>query len=137
MPAPVRVPRWVSMPLGLLLLPVLILCVFGGISLFIDPPEDVATARYLIGTVVIAACYGFGVVVFRLITGKESKYGGLFPPSALKGLALVFAAIPIGLVFTGFYSDEPIRSLLVAVVWVTMAISIWRTAARRIVRAKQ
>jgi len=135
MPPPARVSRWITLPLGVLLLPVLVLCVFGGVSLFIDPPRDVVLARIVIGTVVLAASYGFGVVVFRLITGRESPYGGLFPPGALKGLAIVFGAMPVGLAFTGMYSDEPIRGLAVAAVWIFMAVGIWRTATRRIRRA--
>lgn len=135
MPPPKRVPRWITLPLGLLLLPILILCVFGGVSLFIDPPKDVATARIVIGSVVLAASFGLGVVVFRLITGRESPYGGLFPPNALKGLAIVFGAMPIGLAFTGFYSDEPIRSIAVAATWILMAAGIWRMATRRMKRA--
>ncbi len=135
MPPPARVSRWITLPLGLLLIPVLALCVIGGVSLFIDPPKDLALARMIVGTVVLAASFGFGVVVFRLISGRESPHGGLFPPSALKGLAIVFGAMPIGLAFTGIYSDEPIRSLAVAATWIFMAVAMWRAATRRIRRA--
>lgn len=45
------------MPLGLLLLPVLALCVTGGASLFIDLPNNLALARIVVGTVVLAASF--------------------------------------------------------------------------------
>lgn len=136
MPKPARIPRWVTLPLGLLLLPIVILCFFGGIALFIDPPKDLATAWLIIGTIVLAASFGLAVIVVRLITGKEGPYGGLFPPIALRGLALLFGAMPIGLVFTGFYSDGPVRGIAGAFVYVMMAVGIWRTASRRIDRAR-
>ena len=136
MPAPSRISRWITLPLGLVLLPVLLLCVFGGLSLLIDPPKETATARVIVGSIVLAASYGLGVLVFRLISGRESPYGGLFSPSALRGIAVVFGTIPIGLLFTPIYSDEPVRSLLMAATWVIIAIAMWKTAKRRIDRAK-
>lgn len=135
-PPPARVSRWVTLPFGLLLLPVWALCVLGGVSLFIDPPRDLALARMAAGTVVLAASFAFGVVVYRLITGRESPYGGLFPPGALRVLAIVFALFPVGLVFTGIYEEEPIRSLGIAATWIVMAVTMRRTATRRSQRGK-
>ena len=136
MPPVKPVSRWITLPLGLFLLPILLLSAIGGASLFVDPVENFATARAVGGTVILAACFGLAVIVYRLITGHENKYGGLFSPNALKGFAILSVLAAITLAGVGLNIDEPIRGLAGAVFWVSMAAALWRTATGRIRRAE-
>lgn len=131
---PKPVSRWISVPLGMLLLPILFLCAIGGISLFLDTPPEYAVIRPIIGTVILLGCFLLGVSVIRMIFSSPSSLGGLFPPMVLRGIALLFLLLPLGGLFTGYYIEKPVAGVLQTIVYFVVFNALWQLARYRELR---
>ena len=127
-------PRWVQIPVGILLLPVTLLCVVGAISIFGIPKVQGDPLLQLVTGVICALCLWAVVLAVRLIFGLRGKYG-LMGPVALRIGAIVAVGLVIGGAFTGVYVEHPVRSVILAVVYIAVSIRLWRLAAHRSRRA--
>ena len=123
-------PRWAQVLLGVLLLPFALLCVVGALSIFGIPKVQGEPLLQLVAGVISALCIWVVVLAVRLILGLRGKYG-LLGPVTLRIGAVVAIGLVIGGAFTGIYVQHPVRSVVMAVVYVIAAIRLWRLAAYR------
>jgi|KBSMisStaDraftv2_1062788.scaffolds.fasta_scaffold463734_2 hypothetical protein len=123
-------PRWVQIVAGLVLFPLTLLCVLGAISMFGIPKVQADPILQLLAGAISALCLWAVVLSIRLIFGIRGKYG-IFGPFALRILAVGAVGLIIGGAFTGVYVDHPIRSAVLAISYVLVAVRLWRMAAQR------
>ena len=125
------VSRWISVPLSLLLLPILLFSAVGAASLLFDNPEEYAVIRPVVGVVLLILIVVLGTVVVRIILGKKSPGGSLFPPAILRVFAVLFLILPIGGLFTNWYVDYPLSGTIQAVTYIAISATLWRLARSR------
>jgi hypothetical protein len=102
-----ELPRWVQVPVGILLALFALFCAFAAIDVVLlagiknSPSPGLAVAVVLI---LLAACFWVLVKCFRLVTGRK-KRGGLLGPTALRVVAVFLLIIPLAALFTGYYVE--------------------------------
>ena len=128
---PLTLPRWIAIPAGLLLLPIVVISMLGSAFLAADPPRANPIAAQLVGLVMLALCIWLATKCFRLILGRRSKHGGLFSPNALRVFSVLSLLMPLGGLFTGYIAEHPLRSIAVGSAYFGMAIGLWSLAATR------
>lgn len=135
-PAPEEpsVPRWVQVLAGVALFPITLLCLVGAISIFGIPKVQADPFLQLFAGLWSVLCLWALVLSVRLILGIRGKYG-LLGPVALRIAAVVAVGLVIGGVFTGLYVEYPVRSTLLAITYVVVAVRLWRLATHRSDRA--
>lgn len=130
-PEPKPVSRWITLPVGVLMLPILLISVVGSASLLYDNPEGYEISRPIAGTILLLICGLLAMIAFRLITGKTGQHGGLLGPVALRVFAGMFFLLPIGGFFSGWYVEHPIAGPMQALSYYAISFSLWRLAAYR------
>ncbi len=128
------IPRWVQIPVGILLLPVTLLCVVGAISIFGIPKVQGDPLLQLVTAVICALCLWAVVLAVRLIFGLRGRYG-LMGPVALRIGAIVAVGLVVGGAFAGVYVEHPVRGSILATAYIAVSIRLWRLAAHRSRRA--
>lgn len=128
---PKPVSRWIAVPVGLLLLPILLISAVGAGSLLFDNPEGYEVIRPVVGTILLLLIFLLGTVAIRMITGKERPDGGLFSPAVLRGFAIVFFLLPAGGLFSGWYVDNPVLGIAQAITYFFIGGGLWRLARYR------
>jgi hypothetical protein len=127
-------PRWLQVVVGLLLLPFSLLCLVGAVSIFGIPKVQGDPLLQLVAGVICALCLWVVVLAARLIFGLRGKYG-FMGPVALRIGATVAIGLVIGGAFTGVYVEHPVRSVVMAVVYIVVSIGLWRLATYKSRRA--
>jgi hypothetical protein len=117
-PAPeeTEIPRWIQVPVGLILSGILLLCGAGSITLILvvaskQAPIATSTAGMAIGVTMLVVTVWMLEKCFRLITGRRKK-GGLMGPLALRSVAFLFLLLPFGGLFTGYYRTNGMRAVV-------------------------
>jgi hypothetical protein len=128
---PPTLPRWIAIPAGLLLLPIVLVSIAGSVFLIADPPRANPIAAQLVGLVMLALLIWLAAKCVQLIFGRRSKHGGLFSPNALRACSVVALLLPAGGLITGYAAEHPLRYIAVATAYVGIAIGLWRLAAAR------
>jgi hypothetical protein len=102
-------PRWVEVPVGLLLGFVMLLCLGGVATLVFSADEKAPVAAPAAGVIlVLPSVWALGKCI-RLITGRRTQ-GGLMGPRALRIIGGLFLLLPLGGLFTGYIRNHPMRS---------------------------
>ena len=133
--SPRPLPRWVTIPAGILLLPIVILCGAGSAFLLFDPRGKNVVLTMAIATGMLLLTCWLGLKVFQLIFNVEQKSGGLLSPFALRAVAVVFLLLPVGGSFTGYFLQRPVIALVQTLACVSIFFGLHRLAAFR--EAKQ
>lgn len=132
---PKPVSRWISVPVGLVLLPILLISAIGAASLLYDNPEGYRIIRPVVGTVLLLLIVPLGSVVVRMVIGKPTAHVGLFPPLVLRAFAVTFFLLPIGGLFTGWYARFPLIGTAQAIGYFCVSAGLWRLARSRAAKA--
>lgn len=127
---PKPVSRWISVPIGLLTLPILLISAIGAVTLLFDNPREYEVIRPVAGTILLVLIVLIGLAVMRMLVGKP-PFGGPFPPALLRALAILLFALPIGGLFTGWYVEHPIMGTVQAILYFLIGSSLWRRARAR------
>jgi hypothetical protein len=123
-------PRWVQIIAGLVLLPFTLLCVAGAASIFGIPKVQDDPLLQLLAAFICLLCLWAVALSFRLLFGIRGKYG-LIGPFALRAIAGAALALIIGGFFSGVWNEHPLRSALLSVSYILIAIRLWQVAAYR------
>lgn len=127
---PDSLPRWIQVIVGMLLLPMTLLCVAGALTMFTIPKVQTDPLAQLL-TVVISLLSVWGVIIaVRLILGLKGKYG-LLGPIALRTIAAVAVGLVIGGFFTGAYIEHPLRATALVIIYAVVAVRLWNAADRK------
>lgn len=97
-----EVPRWVQVPIGLLLGAFTLLCGFASGSLLLVPNKRSPILTNVVGLVVLLGCVWVLEKCFRLLTGRKNR-GGLMAPNTLRAVSFFFLVLPVVGLFTGYY----------------------------------
>jgi hypothetical protein len=97
-----EVPRWVQIPVGLVLALLTLLCVYASLSLLLVPNDKSPLLAFAAGFVLVLACVWVLEMCFRLLTGRKNR-GGLMSPNRLRVVSLFFLVLPVAGLFTGYY----------------------------------
>lgn len=99
-----ELPRWIQIPVGIVLGLLTLFCAFASIAGLLVPgsrgPSPVLALTA--GLVLLLACLWVIEKCLRLMTGRKNK-GGLLSPAALRVVAICLLIIPVAGLFTGYY----------------------------------
>ncbi|MFC4158537.1 hypothetical protein [Chitinimonas lacunae] len=129
-------PRWVQIPVGLLLALFTLLCLLGSIvGLFTRNPQAPLLVP-LVSLVMIIASLWLLLCCARMIFNWRPQQG-LIGPGILRLCAWCFLLLPLGSLFTGYLEAYPVRTLIQTVVYVSIFFSLRSLAASRERRTPQ
>jgi hypothetical protein len=123
-------PRWVQIVVGLVLFPFTLLCVAGAASIFGIPKVQADPLLQLLAALICLLCVWAAALAFRLLFGFRGRYG-LIGPVALRLIAVAAIGLIIGGLFTGVWAEHPVRSGLLSVSYILIAMRLWQLAAHR------
>jgi len=99
-----ELPRWVRVPVGIVLSLFTVLCGFASAYLLFIPNKKAPILAFVVGLVLLLGCVWVLAKCFRLVTGKKTK-GGLMSPTALRIVSVFLLVIPVVGLFTGYYRE--------------------------------
>jgi hypothetical protein len=132
-PAPsgnAAVPRWVQVPLGVVLTALLLPSLAGSLLLVVQPNERAPLAAPATGLVMSLACAWLLPKCLRLVTGRHAREG-LFGPRSLNAMAWVFLVLPLGGLFTGYFAARPLQAGLQTLGHIGLFVALRRMASHR------
>ena len=100
----IELPRWVQVPIGLILSLFTLLCGFASAYLLFVPNKKFPILALVVGVILLLGCLWVLAKCFRLITGRKHR-GGLMSPRALRIVSIFLLALPIVGLFTGYYRE--------------------------------
>ena len=125
-----EIPVWIRVPVGIFLTFVILLCVFGALTLFADPPKSNPLLGIISGTIsILLSIWGLDKSV-RMIFGLRRE-GGLVSIATLKVASFVFLLLPIGGLFTGYYTEKGLLAVIQAIANVGIFFGLQNLAKSR------
>lgn len=128
--APAGLPRWVQIPVGLLLGSFTLLCLVGSLTLALGTNEKAPVLAPLAGILMSLACLWILSMCLGLILGRRNS-GGLMGPTALRIVAWFFLLLPVGGLFTGYFVSRPLLGLLQTAAYVGIFFGLRKLANER------
>ena len=126
-----QIPPWVTVSVGLLLIPIVLLCIAGSIMVILIPNPPNPIFNLVGGSVMTAlSVWGLGLVA-RLAFNKRRRTGGLFSPFALRVISVGAILIPITALILGAFWERPVIHTLMAISYMLAASNLWQMASRR------
>mgnify|MGYP001281104601 CR=1 FL=1 len=129
-PEPDDIPRWVQIIAGVVLLPIALLSTAGAISIFGIPKVKSDPLLQLVAAVICLLAVWSIVLAFRLILGARRRKW-FFGPVVLRVSAVVAVGLVIGGAFSDVWGEHPVRTALLSISYVLLAIRFWSLAAYR------
>jgi hypothetical protein len=114
---------------GILLLPLALLCLAGSVVLVFAPPDKAPLLAMSLGVVFILICIWVFWLAVRLLANHHG--GGLLGPFSLKASTILFFALPIGGIFTGYWREKPIIAAIQTFCYLAVATALWWLAKAR------
>ena len=127
-PGDIFVPRWVQVPVGVVLGLVVLICAVGSATLLISPPVRSPALGVVLGTVLLIGCLWVLEKCFRLVSGRKNR-GGLMAPRSLRAVALLL--LPLGGLFTGYFVSHPYVAIPQAIIYTGVFVALRRLATER------
>ena len=126
---PPKLPRWAQIIAGLFLLPIALLCLAGSVVLMLAPPDKAPLLATSLGVVFVSISLWVLWLAVRLLANRPGH--GLLGPFALKASALLFFALPIGGIFTGYWRENPLIAAIQTLCYLAVATTLLRLAKGR------
>lgn len=128
---PKPLPRWVTIPLGIIFTPITLLCVIGSAILLIAPNVPHTLLTISLGSVFLAGSLWVFYLSLRLLFVNPNGKSRFLPPLGLKVIALVFAVIPIISIVLGTFWEKPIIHSIMAIAYIGIVLRLWGMANHR------
>ena len=125
-----QLPRWVLVPVGVVLGLFTMLCLIGSATLVFAPSDKAPIMAPVIGIIWIIACCWVLEKCFRLITGKKNR-GGLMSPNTLRFVGWFFLLLPIGGLFTGYFVTPTFFAIVQTGAYISIFFGLRALAAYR------
>ena len=125
-----HLPRWVLVPVGILLGLFTLLCLIGSATLIFAPSVKAPIMAPVGGVVLVIACFWVLEKCYRLITGKQNK-GGLMRPNTLRVVGWFFLLLPIGGLFTGYFVTHTLFAVVQTAAYISIFFGLRALAAFR------
>ena len=112
----IELPRWVQVPVGIVLSLFTLLCGFASAYLLFVPNKRAPILAFVVGFILLLGCAWVLEKCFRLITGRK-KRGGLMTPRALRVVSFFLLIFPVVGLFTGYYREMGAVAIYQAVMY--------------------
>jgi amino acid transporter len=99
-----EIPRWIQVPVGLILGLLTLLCGFASVILLLTPNKKSPVLVIVVGLILLLGCLWVLEKCFRLLTGRKNQ-GGLMTPNTLRVVSFFFLVIPVAGLFSGYYRE--------------------------------
>jgi len=109
-----EIPRWVQVPVGLVLCSFTLLCGYASVVLLVDANEKNPILAIVVGFFLLLGCLWVLEKCFRLLTGTKNQ-GGLMTPTALRIVSFFLLIFPVLGIFTGYYRKMGLVAIYQAV----------------------
>lgn len=128
-------PRWVTIPLGLILTPITFFCVIGSSILLLAPNITPTIFTILLGCLFLAgSLWGFYLSLRLLFVNPKSKTH-FINPIGLRFISLIFVLIPIISLILGTFWEKTLIHSIMTLAYISIAIIFWNMAKRRAQRS--
>ena len=113
-----ELPRWVQVPVGIVLGLVTLFCGFAVISLLLTRYKYAPAPLLLVavGFLLLLGCHWILAKCIQLITGRK-KRGGLLSPRTLRIVSFFLLILPVGGYFTGYYRERGAVAIFQAIMY--------------------
>lgn len=101
----IELPRWVQVPIGVVLSLFTLLCGFASAYLLFTPNKKAPILAFVMGAILLLGCVWVLAKCLRLITGRKRR-GGLISPRALRVVSFSLLILPVEGLFTGYYRER-------------------------------
>jgi len=112
----IELPRWVQVPIGIVLSLFTLLCGFASAYLFFVPNKKAPVLVSVVGASLLLGCLWVLAKCCRLITGRK-KRGGLMSPRALRVVSFFLLVFPVAGLFTGYYRERGVIAIFQGVMY--------------------
>jgi uncharacterized membrane protein len=112
-----ELPRWVQVPIGLVLGLFTLLCGVASLSLLLVPNKQSPILAIVVGLILLLGCFWVLEKCFRLLTGRK-RQDGLLSPMTLRVVSFFLLVFPIAGLFTGYYREMGPVAIFQAVMYV-------------------
>jgi hypothetical protein len=109
----IEIPRWLQVPIGLILGFLIILIGLASLALFLTHLQEHPILSFAAGIVLLLGCLWVLEKCIRLVTGRK-KQGGLMSPGTLYLISWVILVIPVAGIFTGYYREMRLVAIVQA-----------------------
>ncbi|OFI33034.1 hypothetical protein [Alteromonas lipolytica] len=128
---PKPLPRWVLIPLGIVLVPFTLLCVIGSSMLLLAPNVPPNLLTISLGSLFLAGSLWFFYLSLRLLFVNPKNQSGFIAPMGLRAIALVFAVIPVASLILGTFWEKPLIHSIMTVAYIGIVLRLWGMAKNR------
>jgi len=104
---PKVLPKWVTLPLGVILFPFSLMCITGSLIMLLAPNVPISIFTIIIGSLFLFGSVWVSLLSFRLIFSSYNKGKDLVSPNGLRAVAILFFCIPILAIVLGTFMDKP------------------------------
>lgn len=126
----IELPRWLEVPIGILLSLFTLLCGFASAYLLFIPNKKAPVLAFVVGTILLLGCLWVLAKCFRLITGRKHR-GGLMSPRALRIVSFCVLVLPVVGLFTGYYRELGAIAILQVVMYFFGFLGLRALASKR------
>ena len=125
-----EIPRWIQVPIALVLGLLTLLCGFASVILLLAPNKKSPMLAIVVGLILLLSCLWVLEKCFRLLTGRKNQ-GGLMTPSTLRVVSFFFLVIPVAGLFTGYYREMGPVAIFQAVMYFFSFVGLRALARKR------
>jgi ABC-type microcin C transport system permease subunit YejB len=128
---PKPLPRWVTIPLGIIFTPFTPLCVIGSAIILVAPNVPPTLLTISLGSLFLAGSLWVFYLSLRLLFVNPKGKSKFMSPVGLKVIALVFAAIPTISIILGTFWEKPIIHSVMTIAYIGIVLRLWGVANHR------
>jgi hypothetical protein len=128
---PRPLPRWITMPLGVIFVPITLLCVVGSALILVAPNVPPSIMTVSLGSLLLAGSLWVFYLSLRLLFVSPKGSAKFISPVGLRIIALLFATIPVVSVALGAFWEKPIINSLMTIAYIGIVLRLWGIAGQR------
>ena len=128
---PRSLPRWVTVPLGVIFVPFTFLCVIGSSTLLVAPNVPPTLLTVSLGSIFLAGSLWVFYLSLRLLFVSPKSEAKFISPVGLRLIALVFAVIPIISIVLGSFWEKPVIHSIMTIAYIGIVFRLWGIAGHR------
>ena len=129
-PEEIFLPRWVQVPVGLLLGGFTLLCLAGSALMIFGPNEKAPILAPVLGVIWVIGCFWALEKCARLILNIKNR-GGLMSPRSLRAMGWLFLVLPVGGIFTGYFKSHTLIAVVQTAAYISFFFGVRSLAAHR------
>ena len=114
---------------GLLLTGISLACLLASAVMIAEAQFGRRVGMAGLGVIFCLVCLWAVSLGIRLVLGRRGR--GLLGPMALRVAAVLFGALPVVGLFTGYWQERPLVAAMQSMAYAVLALFLWRLARAR------